>query len=139
VGNNFGKVLTAFLAVLFGVFAIIQFVSDIELTIDFLSLSFGIVAILWTYRAKYSLSAGTSLREYTSYFLWSLILIFVYSVWGTLEHILSWTGYWIYPKYFMISIAYLIFVFAAYKILYLGKQFGFQPQVEKMNLKKKKK
>ncbi len=136
--TNYGKVLTAFLAVLFGVFAIIQFVPDVELAIDFLSLTFGIVAIFWTYRAKASLSVGTSLREYTSYFLWSLVLIFVYSVWDTLEYILNWTGYWVYPKYFMISISYLIFVFAAYKILYLGKEFGFLPQVERMNLKKKR-
>ena len=135
---NYGKVVLAFLAVLFGVFAIIQFVPDVELAVDFLSLTFGLVAIFWTFRARGSLSPGTSLREYTSYFLWSLMLIFIYSVWGTLEYILNWTGYWVYPKYFMISIAYLIFVFAAYKILYLGKEFGFQPQVERMNLKKKR-
>ncbi|MBU0470740.1 MAG: hypothetical protein KKA62_03875 [Nanoarchaeota archaeon] len=132
-----GKLLTAFIAVLFGVFAVISFVPQTELAIGFLSLSFGIVAVIWTYRAKMSLSSGTSLRDYANYFLLSLLFIISYSVWDTLIFLFNWSGMLVYPKYFLVTIAYLIFVFTAYKILYLGKQFGFKLQVEKMKLNRK--
>jgi hypothetical protein len=135
MNKDTGKLLTALLAVSFGVFALIRFVPNIELAIDFLSLTFGLVAIIWTYRAKVSLSPGTSLRDYTNYFLYSLVFIVLFSVWDTLIFLFGWEGVLVYPKYFLITIAYLIFVFAAYKILYLGKQFGFKQQVKKMKLK----
>ena len=139
VKKEYGKVLTALIAVLFGVFALLRLVPNIQLAIGFLSLTFGLVAIFWTYRAKTSLSPGTSLRDYTSYFLFSLVLIVLFSIWDTLIFLFEWHGKLVYPKYFLITIAYLIFVFTSFKILRLGQQFGFQPQVQKMNLVKRKK
>jgi len=136
--KEFGQMATALIAVLFGVFALIQFVSIVEIIIGLLSLTFGIVALIWTYRALHSLSKGTSLREYTGYFFFSLLFIFLYSLWDTLIILFEWKNFLIYPKYFLLTIAYLVFCFAAYKILYLGKQFGFTSQVKNMNLTKKK-
>ena len=133
--GGYGKLLTALLAVLFGVFALIMFVPVIELVIGFLSLTFGVLGIIWALRAKLSLSKGTMLRDYANYFLFALIFIVLFSVWDTLIILLDWTGYLVYPKYFLITVAYLIFVLAAYKILYLGKQFGFKSQVKKMKFK----
>lgn len=137
--KEYGKVLTALLAVLFGVYALIKLVPSFELAIGFLSLTFGLMAIISTYRAKSSLSEGTSLRDYTNYFLFSLIFIVLFSVWDTMIVLFQWTGGWTFPKYFLLTIAYLIFFFTAYKILYLGKQFGFHSNVERMNLKNTKK
>jgi len=134
--KGFVKVLIALLAVLSGVFALITFVPNIELAIGFLSLTFGILAIIWTDRARTSLSKGTSLRSYTSYFLFSLIFILLFSIWDTLIPLFEWSGYLIYPKYFFITASYLIFVFASYKILSLGKQFGFHEQAKKMTKKR---
>ena len=142
--KEYGKVFTAFMAVLFGLFALIRFVPNVQLATGFLSLTFGIVAIIWTYRAKLSLSPGTSLREYTNYFLLSLVFILLFSFWDTLAFIFNWESYLIYPnyllypKYLFITMAYLIFVFASYKILYVGKLFGFQAKVGSMNLKKRR-
>ena len=140
-----GQLLTAFLAVLFGIFALVRFIPTIELAVGFLSLTFGLVAIVWAYRAKNSLSEGTDLRDYTTYFLFSLIFIVLFSVWDTVLFVFEWSKYLImpnkfllYPKYFFITAAYLIFAFASYKILYVGKQFGFHPQVKRMSLRKKK-
>ena len=143
--KEYGKICTAFMAVMFGLFALIQFVPDLQLATGFLTLTFGVVAIMWTYRARISLSPGTSLREYTTYFLFSLIAIVLYSIWDLLVFVFNWEkmitypNYYLYPKYFFITIAYLIFVFASYKILYVGKMFGFHNKVEGMNLKKKRK
>ena len=136
MNKQYGKIFTAVLAVLFGVYALIQLVPDAELAIGFISLTFGLTAIIWTYRAKMSLSKGTSLRDYTTYFLFSLIFIVLFSTWDILISVFQWEGSLIYPKYFLITISYLIFAFTGYKILSLGKQFGFQPQVKRMKLKK---
>ena len=51
-----GQLLTAFLAVLFGIFALVRFIPTIELAVGFLSLTFGLVAIVLAYPAKNSLS-----------------------------------------------------------------------------------
>jgi hypothetical protein len=134
-----GQILTALLAVLFGIFGLVRFVPVVELSIGFLSLTFGILAIIWALRARASLSVGTALRGYVSYFLLALIFIVCYSIWDTLIFLFQWEGILKYPKHFLIIVSYLIFVFASYKILYLGKQFGFKPQVAKMDLKKTKK
>lgn len=135
--HEYGKVLTALLAVLFGVFALIRFVPAIDVVIGFLSLTFGLVAIFWTYRAKASLSEGTALQEYAQYFHLALVFILLFSVWDTLIILFQWDGVLLYPRYFLITLSYLVFVFAAYKILYLGKQFGFRQRVKEMKLKKK--
>ena len=137
--KDYGKILTALLAVLFGVFALVMFVPSVELVIGFLSLTFGVLGIIWALRAKLSLSKGTMLGDYASYFFFALIFIVLYSFWDTLILLAGWEGILLYPKYFLITIAYLIFVFAAYKMLHLGKQFGFKSQVQKMDLKETKK
>ena len=132
--GDYGKIFTALLAVFFGVFALIAFVPRVDLIIGFLSLTFGVLGIIWALRAKFSLSKGTMLRDYANYFLFSLIFIVAYSFWDTLVVLFEWKGALVYPKFFLITVAYLIFVFAAYKILHLGRQFGFKPQVKKMHL-----
>jgi len=134
-----GKLLTVFIAVLFGVYGLIRLVANADLIVGFLSLTFGITAMIWTYRAMGNLSPGTSLREYTSYFFYSLTLVVLFSVWDTLASIFNWEGFLLYPKYLLITAAYLVLSFAGYKILYLGKQFGFKQQVKDMKLKKTKK
>lgn len=139
MGKEIGKILTALLAVLFGVYALIKLVPSFDLAISFLSLTFGIMAIISTYRAKISLSEGTSLRDYTTYFLFSLIFIVLFSIWDTLIILFDWSGSWVIPKYFLLTVAYLIFFFTAYKIMYLGQEFGFRSQVDSMHLSNKKK
>ena len=69
-----GKILTVLLAVLFGVYAVTQILGEVNLIVSVISLTFGLVAIIWTYMAKQSLSKGTMLREYVVYFFYSLVL-----------------------------------------------------------------
>lgn len=138
MNKDYLKLSLALIAVLCGVFAIIKVIPDVQLAINMLSLSFGIMAIIWTLRAFFSLSEGTTLRQYTFYFLISLILIISYSIWDTLTLLFGWGGRLAFPKYFFITAAYLMFVFASYNILRVGKLFGFQDQVNKMSFKRKK-
>jgi len=130
-----GKTITALIAVMFGVFSLIIFVGIVDLVVGLLSLTFGIVAIIYAVRAKLSLSKGTELRDYASYYLSALISIVIFSIWDTMIFIFKWTGFLVYPKYFFLTFSYLVFVFTSYKIMRLGKQFGFKEQVKKMDFK----
>lgn len=131
-------ILVAFIAIVIGLTAIIKLVSaiDTELTIGLVSLTFGITAILWTLKARKSLSVGSSLRRYTENFLVCLVFILGYSVWHTLNHLFLWDRTigesMIYPEYAFITMAYLTFVIASYQILYLGKEFGFEGEAKKI-------
>ncbi|MFC1732997.1 hypothetical protein ACFL6I_22070 [candidate division KSB1 bacterium] len=120
------KVLFALIAVLAGVVAIIIMVGNPNFILASLSLTFGILAIIWTVMAHGSLSPGSSLRSYTSYFLACLILIMISSIWNSAAKLFKITGVWSYLEYFFLTLAYLVFVAASYKMYHLGKEFGFQ-------------
>jgi hypothetical protein len=137
--KEYGQLLTAALSILFGLFALIRFIPDANLAIGFVSLTFGVLAIIWAARARSSLSAGTTLREYTTYFLISLICIVLYSLWDTILVLSNLSGVYLIPKYILVTIAYLVFVFTSYKILKMGKIFGFSDQVVSMGFDSKKK
>lgn len=135
------------IAILVGLIAIVKIVVIKELVVGILSLTIGIMAIIWTYKARRSLSEGSELRNYTTYFLLCLISILLFSIWDTFISFLQVqslriSDFFLYPKYIFITIAYLIFLRAAYQILYLSKKFGFSEEakdIQKLLEVKKKK
>lgn len=133
------EIIPALIAIIFGLVAIFKLILNMEIAIGFLTVTFGILAVIWTAMAKKSLSKGSSLEKYTTKFLFCLIFILLFSVWQILENLLYWKGFIIYPKYFFITIAYLVFVIAAYQILHIGKEFGFKEQAKKIEKVMKKK
>lgn len=138
------RIILAIIAILCGLFAIIKIVREPELVVGLISLTFGIMAIIWVIRARSSLSPQSSLRNYTTHFLLSLVFILLFSIWHMLNKMLLWEQknvYLVYPEYFFITIAYIVFVISAYKILYLGKEFGFQAEAKNIAriIKEKKK
>jgi|SRR3989338_9715168 len=122
----------AFIAVAAGLVSIFRIVMDTEVAIGFVTISFGILAIIWTSMAMTSLSKGSSLRRHTSNFLLCLIFILLFTIWHTISKLLSWretlNEIMLYPGYLFIILAFLIFVVTAYQILTIGKEFGFKPQ-----------
>jgi len=131
----FGKILkflSALFAIVLGLFVIIKLVGNVELIVGIISLTFGILAIIWTLKARSVLSAGSSLRKYTGNFLMCLIFILLFSIWNTMARILNFQGIFLYFEYFFIVMAYMVFVMAAYQILYLGKEFGFSREIKVM-------
>jgi len=143
-------VLLGFLGVVFGLVAIFRIVVDTEVAIGLVTVSFGVLAVIWTLMALQSLSPGSSLRRYTFNFLLCLIFILLFSVWHTLEKLFSWrvsvNELMLYPGYLLITLAFLLFVGTAWQILTLGREFGFKGQAsligkvikEKEKEKKKK-
>lgn len=120
-------------AIIISLFAIFRIIPNIEIAIGFVTISFGILAVIWTSIARYNLSAGSALRNYTTYFLCCLIFILLFSIWHTFGIIFSWEGLILIPKYIFITIAYLIFSYTSYQIWLIGKEFGFKNEAATIN------
>ena len=130
--GNILKSLVAILTIFLGLFVIVKLVGNIQLIVGVISLTFGVLAIIWTLKARAILSKGSSLRKYTGNFLMCLIFILLFSIWNTMARILNFQGIFLYFEYFFIVMAYMVFVMAAYQILYLGKEFGFSREIKVM-------
>lgn len=132
------KIIFACISILGGLIAIISVAGAPDLIIAFISLSFGVMAVIWTLMAHGSLSPGSSLRGYTSYFLMCVILLVVYSIWNSAVNLFGLTGIWAYGEYVFITATYIVFVVAAFKIYHLGMEFGFQKAADRINKEMKK-
>ena len=137
--------LLGLIAVAGGLIAIFTLVVDTEVAIGFVTISFGVLAIIWTSMAITSLSKGSSLRKHTTNFLFCLVFILLFSIWHTLSKLFGWretiNEFMLYPGYLFIMLAFLIFVVTSYQILTLGKEFGFEKQAKEIKeiMEKKKK
>ncbi|MBW2981011.1 hypothetical protein KY360_06365 [Candidatus Woesearchaeota archaeon] len=142
--RGFGTVL-GLIAIAAGLAAIFRLVVDTEVAVGFVTISFGILAIIWSSMAIGSLSKGSSLRRHTINFLFCLIFVLLFSIWHTLSKLFMWretvNEYMLYPGYLFITMAFLIFVITSYQILTIGKEFGFRQQAKEIKnvIEKKKK
>lgn len=141
-------VLVSVIAIVIGLTAIIKLVAivSIELTVGVVSLSFGLTAAMWTLRARKHLSPGSSLRKYTTNFFLCLLFLLIVSIWITIGKVVDLKAKFglgvTYIEYLFITAAYFTFVIAAYQILYLGREFGFEEEakeIKKVILEKKEK
>jgi len=137
--------LLGFAGVILGLVAIFKIVVDTEVAIGLVTISFGVLAVIWTVMALQSLSKGSSLRRHTFNFLLCLIFILLFSIWHTVSKLLSWrttvNELMLYPGYLLIALAFLLFVSTAWQILTLGREFGFKGQassIEKIIKEKEK-
>lgn len=143
--NKIG-LLFALVAIASGLIAIFRIVPDTEVAVGFVTISFGVLAIIWTATAVRSLSAGSSLRKHVTNFLLCLTFILFFTIWHTISKIFRWretvNEFLLYPGYVFLILAFFIFVFTSYQILTMGKEFGFENQgkiIEKLIEEKKKK
>ncbi|MFH1210866.1 MAG: hypothetical protein V1645_03035 [archaeon] len=142
--NGGMKYLFGVVAVLLGIITIMWLVKQADLIAGLISLTFGIMAIIWSYRARKALSPGSSLKEYSLYFIVCLIFVVAFSIALTAERFFVRTAagtFLVYLEYTLLTMAYLTFVAAAYKIWSIGKEFGFQAESAEIKkvIKKKKK
>ncbi len=138
--------IVALIGVIFGLLAIFKILAQPELVISFITLSFGVLAIIWTAIAANSLSKGSSLRRYTLNYLSCIILVVLYTFWNAIGLLFGWKeaalNILLYPSYVFLTLAFLVFVSTSYQILSIGKEFGFKTQaktIEKIIKQKKKK
>lgn len=114
--------------IVLSILAIFAITQNIKLAVGVLSLSLGILAVIWVLIARKSLSPGSSLRAYTTHFLLSLIFVMVFSLWDISDEIFIFKGTLSYAGYIFVAVSYIVFLRAAYQILSIGKEFGFQTQ-----------
>lgn len=130
------QTIITLVAIFLGLLTIIVAIGNPLVVMGILSITFGILAIIWTIKANLHLSAGSSLKIYTHYFLLALVSIILFSIWDTLNRLLLWEQnigeFMAYPEYFFITIAYLIFALAGFQILKVGKTFGFNQQAKEI-------
>lgn len=138
------EIISSFIAILVGIIALIKLVGDAELIVNALSLTFGIMAIIWVVKARKSLSKGSSLRSLTTNFLFTLIFILCFSFWSLAVNMLSLVeihgAIILFPQYLFITLAYITFVGTAFRLKKLGQEFGFSIQAKDIvkRIKKKK-
>ncbi|MBW2983799.1 hypothetical protein KY361_01685 [Candidatus Woesearchaeota archaeon] len=142
--KGLGTVL-GLIAIAAGLVAIFRIVVDTEVAVGFVTISFGILAIIWTSMATGSLSKGSSLRRHTVNFLFCLVFVLLFSIWHTLSKLFKWretvNEFMLYPGYLFLIMAFLIFVITSYQILTMGQEFGFGQQATKIKgiIKEKRK
>lgn len=121
------------LVIIFALIAIFKILAHTELAIGFITLSFGILAIIWITMAARSLSSGSSLRVYTIDFLLCVVFILTFSILYLANRIFLWDGAVIvYLQYLFITLSFIIIVVAAYQILTIGREFGFRKEAIKI-------
>lgn len=128
------QIISGIVAVIVGVVAIVKLIIDAELVVSALSLTFGVTALIWIFKARKSLSKGSSLKELTLHFLFTVVFVLCFSFWGIVVKMLQLKEVYgdvvAFPQYLFISLAYITFIGAAYKIRKIGKEFGFSAQAE---------
>lgn len=143
MSKGVGTVL-GLIAIAAGLAAIFRLVVDTEVAVGFVTISFGILAIIWTSMAASSLSKGSSLRRHTINFLFCLVFVLLFSIWHTVSKLFRWretlNEFMLYPGYLFLIMAFLIFVVTSYQILTMGQEFGFGQQANKIKgiIKEKK-
>ena len=132
-------IILELVAIFFGLIAIFKLVKDNEVSVGLLSLSFGVLAIIWSFFSLNSLSKGTSLKRYVELFFLGLVFLMLFSFWHILVRTIKLEGLFIYPEYIFISLAYITFVVASYNVYKISKDFGFKEKADEIKriLKKK--
>lgn len=131
----------AVIAIILAFYIIFIISPTAEFAINFITISFGLLAIIWAYKAYNSLAPNSSLRNYSLLFALALTLIVVYRIVVVFDMFLLLPRAYDFFGYFTIALGYLLFAVASYKILEIGKEFGFaeSTKIIRQALKDKKK
>ncbi len=140
--NIMVKVILVLIAIATAIYILFSIIRSLEIITGTISLSIGVLAIIWTLIAKYSLSPKSTLRLFANSFLACLIALIVLSFIKLIAFMTEYSKNLIYVEYILTTIVYLFFLISAYYILTIGRQFGFQSkafQIKKIIAKKTKK
>lgn len=130
--KEFSKNLFGTFALLSGLYVIIKYIRDVELLSGILTLTFGVWAIIWTLNARSVLSKGSSIRRFATSFFFCLLFILVLSVLEITAAVFEVGDWFGLLRNLILIFAYTTFVFAAYKIYKIGKEFGFEREASRI-------
>ena len=136
---NMIKYIFGIIVVVSAIYIIANIIKVVELIIGFIILSVGVLSIIWTLLAKYSLSPKSKLRIFTNNFLACSIAVVAFSTIRLIGNFVS-IPWLILVEYFFTFATFFFFLLASYYILNIGKEFGFERESKKIRriLKSKK-
>jgi hypothetical protein len=101
--SGYLKGVIIFVALLVVLYLILKIFEDIKIFFSIITLSFGVLAIIWTLLAKYSLSPKSTLRLFTNNFLTCSISILAFTIFRFLSDFIPIPEL-IYLEFFFISV-----------------------------------
>ena len=109
---------------------------QIEIIIGVSSVIFGITALILASRARQRLTPGL-IRSYIDSFSVCLSFVVIFSIWLLIRDIFTFkSGYSgpsvLFPEYIFISLAYLAFIIASYRVSHISHTFGFRDEGSKI-------
>ena len=132
--KEIAKNMVGAIAIYVGLYTITKIITDLDILVGLISLTFGIMAIIWVIKARTALSEGSSLKAYATSFLFCVVFILLFSMYDSYISIFDVKGNITYLKHFLITLVYIIIVYTSYRIHLLGSEFGFSEQ--KLKIKK---
>ncbi len=127
------KTLVGSFSIFAGFYLMSKLVHDPDVIIAIISITFGVMAMIWIMNAHYVLSKGSSLRGYSTSFFLCVLFLVMFSVYDTIVSVLDIKAPYIYIKHLLITMVYIIFVNTAYKMYKIGKEFGFYDAGKSIN------
>lgn len=118
-------VIFGLIAIVVAVYALFKISPKIEFAIDLFIMSFGILALIWAYKAYQALATNSSLKAYSLLFALALTFIVINKILLISISLFSLPGLYSYLSHATIIVGYILFVIASYKILIIGEEFGF--------------
>lgn len=135
------QIILGIMSIIIAIYAIFRISPNIDFTINFLTISFGLLALIWAIKAYKSLAPNSSLKKYSLLFALALTLMVFHRILIILGTLMTLSSWYNYLSYLLITLSYILFVAAGYKILEIGKEFGFAESTSliKEALKERKK
>ena len=116
--------------IIFGaIYLFVYLIRDANILISLLVLTFGVWAIIWTIIARNSLSKGSTLRSYVTSFIFCVLFILIFAIWDLAMFLFEIKSVLATElKQIFLILAFTSFVHASYKILKIGREFGFSEE-----------
>ena len=119
------------LAILLCVVALFKIVSA-QIALNALVVSIAIFSLMWIGIARKHLSRKSSLAAFASVLFFSIIFFMLASVLTLLIEIFAFSTWITLVSYAISAVAYLLLVISAYKLMRIGKEFGFVIETAKI-------
>ncbi len=134
-------IIFAIISIIVAIYAVFRLSPTIDFAVNFIIVSFGFLALIWALKAYRSLAPNSSLKYYSLLFLLALLLVVLYRILVTISLFFTTRISYYYIDHIIIILSYILFVAASYKIMQIGKEFGFSESTEiiKQALKDKRK
>jgi len=132
------KYMFVILVIVFSIYVISNLIKSVEIIVGVIAISMGLLSIIWTILAKFSLSPGSKLRVFANNFLACSIAVVGFSIVRVVGQLVV-VPWLILAEFFFIFATFFFFLLASFYIYSIGKEFGFEDESRKIGKLLKKK